>query len=330
MKAATPLAWSHLRLLPLFAAALVAPFLLSSYLLSQAALFGIFVIVGLGVMVLVGYTGLTSIGHAAFFAIGAYGEALLLKAGLPFPFSLLVAAAIAAGVGLVVGLPALRLSGLYLAMATLAFAVIVGEIIGNWRSLTGGHTGMRVPPLTLGGVPLGGERPFYYVVLFVVVVTTWLTANLMRARTGRAFRGISESELAAQSIWVDVARYKLAAFLISAVVTAIAGALYAHKTQFISPESFTIGLSVEMLILVVVGGLGTIIGAYFGAAFVVFVPVLLVIARDYLPVGIGSLPGLEAGVFGLTLILVILFEPHGMAGQWRRLTSILKVRGGAR
>lgn len=310
--------------------ALVAPLFLSSYLLSQATLFGIFVIVGLGMMVLVGYAGQASLGHAAFLAIGAYGEALLFRAGVPFPVSIVLAAAFSGVVGLFVGLPALRLTGLYLAMATIAFAVIVGEVVGNWRSLTGGYFGMRVPPLSMGGISLASETRFYFVVLAFVLLVTWLTVNLVNGRTGRAMRAVSESEIAAASMGVNVAWAKTAAFVISAVFTAIAGGLYAHKTLFISPESFTILVSVELLILVVVGGLGTIIGAYFGAAFVVFVPVVLAIGKEHLPTSIGSLPGLEAGVFGMALILVILYEPQGIAGQWKRLVAWIGRRWSAR
>jgi branched-chain amino acid transport system permease protein len=243
--------------------------------------------------------------------------------------------------GVVVGLPALRMTGIYLAIATLAFAVIIQEVFSRWESVTHGFAGMAVDKPVIFGVPFDDERSFYYLCLFFLVLTLWLTRNLLRAPTGRAWIAIRDSEIAAQSMGVNLAIYKTMAFAYSAALMGLAGALFAHKIAYLAPDIFTILLSIQFLLLVIVGGLGSLHGAVFGAIFVALLPPLIAILRDSIPdsmadaahaTGIGAIgvlgeaignflkkPGVEAGIFGLILVLVILLEPLGIYGRWVKI-----------
>jgi branched-chain amino acid transport system permease protein len=304
----------------LVASLVLVPAVAGEYWLSQLAFVGIYAMAGVGLMLLSGYTGQISLGHAAFFATGAYAETILLAHGWPFPLSLLAAAGLAAALGIALGLPALRLSGIYLAIATLAFAFIVEEILARWESVTNGDNGLSVPPIRLGPLPVDPSRPaFYYVVLAVLLLLLVVAANLLRSPTGRAFVAIRDSEIAAQSLGVHLAWYKTVAFALSAGFTGVGGVLYAHKLQFISPEAFTILLSIELLVMIVVGGLGSLHGAVYGAVFIIVLPELIAIAKDYLPAWIGGQPGLKPLLFGLVIIGFMLFEPLGLYGRWRKI-----------
>ncbi|HEX9184105.1 MAG TPA: branched-chain amino acid ABC transporter permease, partial [Burkholderiales bacterium] len=217
-------------------AMLAAPWWASEYLLSQLHFIGIYSIVGLGLMLLVGFTGQISLGHAAFLAVGAYTEALMQAAGWPFWLTLPCAALFSAAVGIIVGLPALRLKGIYLAIATLAFGVIVEEIITRWQSLTGGNEGKHLKPVELLGWTLESDAEFYYVCLALTVLSALACINLLRSPTGRAFVAIRDSEISASCLGVNLAKYKTMSFAFSAALTGVGGALYAHKLAFISPE----------------------------------------------------------------------------------------------
>ncbi|WP_342640468.1 branched-chain amino acid ABC transporter permease [Rhodoligotrophos ferricapiens] len=311
-------------LLPLVWIALLAvmPFLLNSFFIGVASSVLIWVIIGIGVMVLLGYSGQVSIGHAAFLAMGAYGEALLIQNSVPFPLSLVIVALCTLVIGVAVGLPSLRFSGLYLAMATLAFAFIVEAVIGGIE-MTGGRGGMSVDDATIFGHSLSNDLPMFYTALVIAALVFWLANNLVGSRTGRAWQAIRDSEIAATSMGISIARYKTIAFAFSASVTAVAGTLLAHKVGYLSPDGFTIQQSIEMLILVVVGGLGSLMGAIYGALFIVLLPVLLSLIKDQLPPAIAELPGLEAGVFGLSLMLVILFQPGGINSAVTRLLALI-------
>lgn len=313
----------------LFVAALaVLPAFVGDYAVGILVSILIQVMIGIGMMVLVGYSGQVSIGHAAFLALGAYGEALLCARGVSFPLSMVAVVAGCALIGVLIGLPSLRFSGLYLAMATLAFAFIVEAMIGGVE-ITGGQGGMSVDDLSFLGRPLRRDRAIYPLALALVVAVWFLCRNLVGSRTGRAWCAIRDSEIAAASMGIDIARYKTLAFMISAGITGMAGTLLAHKVGYLSPDGFTISQSIEMLILVVVGGLGTLAGAIWGALFIVLVPVGLSIAKDHLPRVVGEFPGLESGVFGATLMLVILFQPKGIAGGVTSAIEALRRRFGA-
>jgi len=300
---------------------LAAPWWASEYVMTQLHFIGIYSIVGLGLMLLVGFTGQISLGHAAFLAVGAYTETLLQAAGWPFWLSLPCAALLSAAVGVIVGLPALRLKGIYLAIATLAFGVIVEEILARWDSLTGGNSGKHVKPVELFGTKLDGDADFYYLVLGLTALCCVALANLLRSPTGRAFVAIRDSEISASCLGVNLAKYKTLSFALSAALTGIGGALYAHKVSFISPEQFTLLVSIEMVTIVILGGVGSLHGAVFGAAFVIVLPQLISIAKDYLPSGVAGAAGLQSTVFGLVLIAFIVFEPLGLYGRWLKVRT---------
>ena len=328
----------------LMAVLLAVPFVLGTYLQSQIVFVFIYAIVGVGLMILTGFTGQASLGHAAFLAIGAYTAAFLQKNGVPFIVYFPLAAIIAGSVGAIVGFPALRLHGIYLVIATIAFAFIVEEVMARWEVVTNGNEGMRVKTIDFLGQPLPRDEPsFYYLCLFVLVLVILMTLNLLRSPTGRAFVAIRDSETASQSMGIDLAVYKVKAFAISAAITGLAGVLFAHKMSFISPEMFTLQLSIEFIMVIIIGGAFGVHGAVFGAIFIVMVDPFLTWLKDDVPgmiaaiavmVGatadkaagiqevagrIGSAAGLKGAIYGLIIMLFILFEPYGLYGRWLKI-----------
>ena len=230
--------WSYLALIAFM---LVAPLMLSSYLQSQLVFVFIYAIVGVALMILTGFTGQGSLGHAAFLAIGAYTAAFMQSKGFVFWQYFLVAGALTGIVGAIVGFPALRLHGIYLLIATISFGFIVEEVLARWESVTHGNEGMRVKTLELLGKPIPRDSDyFYYLCLGVLILVIVGALNIMSSPTGRAFIAIRDSETAAKSMRINLAAYKVKAFAISAAITGLAGALYAHKMTFISPEMFTL------------------------------------------------------------------------------------------
>ena len=325
----------------LLAGLLVLPRLVPEYVVDLSLVF-IYGLCGLSLMVLAGYTGLVSLGHAAFLGVGAYAHVFFTQTlGLPWLAAVALAAALTAAAGVLVGLPALRMTGVYLTIATLAFALIIQEVFARWEHVTGGLKGRAVDKPVVFGVPLGGDVAFYFLCLAVLAGAVWLTANLLRSPTGRAWVAIRDSEIAAQSMGVNLALYKTMAFGYSAALMGVAGALFAHKIGFLAPDIFSVLLSIQLLLMVVVGGLGSLHGALFGAVFVALLPVAISQARDAVPTWIGRIgallgkgagdaaftvtdrfvkqPGLEPGIFGLILVLFILFEPLGIYGRWLKL-----------
>jgi len=300
----------------LLAVMLVIPFVMGEFYVGELGGVFIFAIAGVGLMLLVGYTGLISLGHAAFLGIGAYVNSVLLAQGVPFLVTLPLAGLFTALCGAAIGLPTLRMSGLYLAIATLAFGSIVGTVFQKWNAVTGGFDGFAVPTPYIFGIPVEGANGVYYVSLIVLVFVLWISANILRSPIGRAMVAIRDSEVSAQSMGINLARYKAAAFAISAGMTGLAGALFAHYVRFLAPDAFDVLLSVQFVTIVFVGGLGSIHGAIFGALFVRLLPQFIAIVRDDLPFGIGRMPGLEPSLFGLVLVLVILFQPGGINGLW--------------
>jgi branched-chain amino acid transport system permease protein len=310
----------------LLAIALVAaPSLLDEgmrdYYLSQMGFICVYAIIGLGLMLLTGFTGQVSLGHAAFLAIGAYAEAILQARGWPFPASLAAAFFVTGIAGIVIGLPALRVKGIYLAIATQAFGFIVEEILARWESLTNGNGGLHLKPIDFFGVAIDTEEKYYFLALGLLVLVLLGTVNLMRSPTGRALVAIRDSEISAQSMGIHLAKYKTIAFALSAAITGVAGALYAHKLQFISPEQFNVLVSIQLLIIIFIGGIGSFHGAIFGAIFMIAMPEAISAAKDWLPQAIAGQPGLESTVFGLILILFILFEPLGIYGRWLKIRT---------
>lgn len=303
----------------LLAGLVVAPFILSRFYIGEISFVFIYAIAGLGLMLLTGYTGQVSLGHAAFLAIGAYAHAYFMSKGLPFVASLPIATLFTGVTGAIVAIPALRLVGIYLAIATLAFLVIVEQVIHRWVSVTGGGRGMLVESADLFGWSLSTPIRFYFLCLIVLIIAVLAVLNILRSPSGRAMIAVRDSEIAARSMGISLSRTKATSFGISAALTGLAGALMAHHTGYISPEAFTLTLSIQLLLLIVVGGLGSIHGVMFGAVFVGFLPQVIALLRDFLPAAVGQLPGLEPGIFGLILILFLMFEPHGIYGQWCKI-----------
>ncbi len=304
---------------------LAAPWVLPQFWLAQLTFVLIYSVVGLGLMLLAGFTGQFSIGHAAFLGVGAYTQAVCIAAGWPFPLAMVAAGGLAGAVGVVIGVPALRVKGIYLGIATLAFGFIVEEGMARWESVTGGNAGMHVKTPELFGWKVDSDIEFYFVCLVVTVGCTLAILNLLRSPTGRAFVAIRDSEISAQSMGIHLARYKTLSFALSAVFAGLAGALYAHQIKFLSPEQFSIVQSIDLLLLVVIGGLGSVHGAFLGAIFLITMPQLIALGKDYLPNVIGQAPGLQAVVYGAVLVGFVMFEPLGLYGRWLKVRTYLQL-----
>ncbi len=302
-----------------------APWIVSEYWLAQLTFVLIYSVVGLGLMLLAGFTGLFSLGHAAFLGVGAYAQAALTNAGVPFPIALAFAGLLSAAVGMVVGLPALRVKGIYLGIATLAFGFIVEEVFARWESVTGGNAGIHLKAPDLFGWKLESADSFYGLCLVITVIATLGVLNVLRSPTGRAFVAIRDSEISAQSMGIHLARYKTISFALSAALAGIGGALYAHKLRFISPDQFNILQSVDLLLMVVIGGLGSVHGAFLGAIFLITMPQVISLGKDYLPAAIGQAPGLQGLVYGVVLIGFVMFEPMGLYGRWLKVRTWFQV-----
>ncbi len=304
---------------------LAAPWLFAEYWLAQLTFVLIYSIAGLGLMLLAGFTGLFSLGHAAFLGVGAYTHAVLTNMGLPFPIALACAAGLSAAVGLVVGLPALRVKGIYLGMATLSFGFIVEEVLARWESVTGGNAGIHIKKPDMFGWVLETGDQFYWLCLVITVAATLGILNLLRSPTGRAFVAIRDSEISAQSMGIHLAYYKTLSFSLSAALAGIAGALYAHKLQFISPDQFSLLQSVDLLLMIVIGGAGSVHGAFLGAIFLISMPQAIAMVKDYLPDSVGQAPGLQGVVYGAVVIAFVLFEPMGLYGRWLKVRTYLQM-----
>lgn len=273
------------------------------YYLQLLTFIGIHAMLALGLNLLMGYAGQISLGHAAFFGIGAYTSGILTATYHTSPLIGLVASLVlAALVALVVGLPTLKLTGYYLGMGTLGFGMIVHIVLREWISLTGGASGLvGIPPLRLGGVSFVTEQSYFYLVWGAVLGIIVLCRRLIGSRIGRALRSIHDSEAAARALGVNTMLLKLEVFILSAVIAAFAGFLYAHMVGFISPGSFDFLMSVKLVAMVVIGGMASIWGALLGAFLLTLLPELLHAFSDY-----------EMLVYGLILMLVMIVYPQGL------------------
>lgn len=333
--------WTYGTLLALLA---IAPFVLSSYLISQLVFVAIYAIVGVALLILTGFTGQASLGHAAFLAIGAYTAAYLQQFGVPFPVYFITAGLLTGLIGAMVGFPALRLQGIYLVIATISFAFIVEEILARWESVTHGNEGLRVKTIEMLGTTIPRDSPtFYYLCMGVLLLIILGAINLMRSPTGRAFVAIRDSETAAKSMGINVSLYKVKSFAISAAITGLAGCLYAHKLSFISPEMFTLALSIEFIMVILIGGAFSLHGAVLGAIFVVMIDPFLTFLKDDIPgavanfsmllgagaakaaeieksvAAVASANGLKGAIYGFIIMAFILFEPLGLYGRWLKI-----------
>ncbi|OGK92636.1 MAG: hypothetical protein A2W08_11700 [Candidatus Rokubacteria bacterium RBG_16_73_20] len=287
------------------------PLLVPRYFVFLTSLIVVNAIVAIGLNLLSGYTNQLSFGHAGFFAVGAYVAAVLTvrEPALPVVLTLALAGLATALVGLALGVPCLRLEGLYLAMATLAFGFVVVEAILNLDWLTRGNDGLAVPVARLGPLALASDAAKYYLVLAVGALMVAAAVNIARTRTGRALLAIRESEIAAQASGVHLAAYKTLAFAVSAFYTGVAGGLFAFVVGFISPDAFDVFLSVDFVAMIIVGGLGSIPGSILGAAVITLLYDWLAAFQNYRPL-----------FFGLILIGCMLFMPGGIASRVPRRT----------
>ena len=300
-------------------ALLSAPLLLQDYYLAELGLMLVYAIAGIGLMILTGHTGQVSFGHAAFLGIGAYTHSILLSHGVPFLLSIPVTVLFSGLVGMLIGRSASKMHGFYLAIATLAFGILIETVFGEWYSLTGGHAGMLVPDLAIWGVSLSAAWQQYYLDLAFTALVVWGASNLFRTPTGRSFVAIRDSELSARCLGVNVEWVKIQSFGVSAAITGLAGALLAHHLTYLVPDVFGVLESLKLMLMIVVGGLGSILGAIFGAVFISILPVALSFLKDVLPPSVGQTAGLEPLLYGLIIVLVIVFEPLGIYGRWMKL-----------
>lgn len=307
-------------IVPMVAAAmLLVPLLLPTrFALAVVAFIGFYTLGTLGLQVLMGYAGQISVGHAAFFGIGAYAYGgFTTRLGLPTLLALLAAALLNAGLAWAIGRPVFRLKGPQLALATLVLGIIASTVFAQADRLTGGALGMgEIPPLSLAGFAINDDFRNAYLAITVALVVLLLTSNVMRSRPGRSLRALSAEETVAASLGIDTGRHKLAVFVASAVLTGLGGSLYAAYLTYISPDAFTFLLSVELLLMSVLGGMGSVWGAPVGAATVVLLMQLLDFLSRRLPAGSDVI--LKSISFGACLMLVIMFLPNGLASLGRR------------
>jgi branched-chain amino acid transport system permease protein len=316
---ATFLALVALSTLPLYA---------SSYLMDVVNRIGIYVIAALGLNILTGFTGLISLGNAAFMAIGAFSATwIAMRTGLNFILCIPPAGLITAALGMLVGIPSLRLRGLYLAMATLAAHFIVEFLLVHWETVTGGVAGRSVPLPTVAGITLDNDRSVFYLIMPLVILSVVFASNLFRSRAGRAFIAIRDQEMSASVMGINVFKYKLLSFAVSSFYAGVAGALLACQAKIITPENFPISIAIDSLAMIIIGGLGSIMGSIFGAAFLTILPELLRLSTTALsgnfPELVGKLAALKELVFGVLVIGFLIFEPHGLAAIWKRVKRCL-------
>jgi branched-chain amino acid transport system permease protein len=313
---------------------LFAPQLFSAYWLTIAIQVGIFSIAALGLNILVGFTGQISIGHAAFFLLGAFTSAYLNNTyAVPVFFAIPLAGIITALVGLVFGLPAARLKGLYLVIATLAAQYILLDFFSRAEWFSGGSVPASANPFSIFGYVFRGDRQYFYVVLAYVVVSYLLVTNLMRTRDGRALVAIRDHYLSAEIMGINLTRYRTLSFGLAAFFAGVAGALYAHYQQVISQEGFGIERSVLFLAMVIIGGTGSIMGTLMGTAFVVLLPE----SMEWISAGLkgsavdralslnNNITFLREIAVGLIIIAFLMFEPDGLAHRWRQIKTYWKL-----
>ena len=299
-----------------------APLYLGNYWLGVANLIGITIIAVTGLNILTGYCGQLSIGHAGFIAVGAYTSAVLTsRFELPFLVGLICAGLVAGLVGMIFGIPSLRVKGFYLAISTIAAQFIIIWVINHWSSVTGGFVGISVPPASIGGITFVNQASQFYLVMVVTVVVIYLAKNLARTRVGRAFIAIRDNDLAAEVMGINPFRYKLIAFFIGCFLAGIAGSLLAHWIGYMNAENFTFMDSILYIGMLIIGGSGATVGPIFGVIFVrmlqqgiTFISPVLESSFQSLPAGFTT--GIGPMVFGLVIVLFLILEPRGLAHRW--------------
>ncbi|WP_113890633.1 branched-chain amino acid ABC transporter permease [Roseiarcus fermentans] len=298
--------------------AVTLPFISKNFFIFQTTVVMVYAIAILGLNLLIGVNGQFSLGHGAFYALGAYTAAILMETfGLHYAWTLPIAAALCFVAGFLFGLPALRLEGVYLALATFALAVTTPQLLklSPFEGFTGGVQGIVITkPGAPFGLPLNSDQWLYFLTLAIGLLLYWLVHNIVHSRTGRAFMAIRDNPIAASSMGVNTSLYKATAFGVSAMITGVAGSLGAIVIQFVAPDSFTFALSVQLLVGLVIGGVGWLPGALIGAVFVVFIPN---VAEEISK-------GLAGACYGVLLILVIYLAPQGADGVIRAAVDRFK------
>lgn len=309
----------------LVAALVIAPFVLGNFMLSHLTIILFTTVGALGLMVLTGFTGLISLGHVGFLMLGGYAYAIAVtRWGLPPEIALVLAAVLPALFGLIVGIPSLRLHGLYLAITTLAFAHIVSAAILAGGELTGGGSGIMVERPVVLGMDLSSDRAFYWFCLGVCVLAVLTVLNLRRSYVGRALVALRDNDIAARTMGISLVHYKLLAFLISAALTGLAGGLMAIYMSFVSVESYPFLLSIEALAIVIVGGIGSVLGAVLGTVFIVTLPEVFASLMSILGGRLAdtmttSAHEIKTILYGIAIIAFLRFDPRGLRGIWHDL-----------
>lgn len=308
---------------------LVCPLVLDSYQVSVLNLICIAVIGAASLNLLTGVCGQISLGHGAFLGVGAYAAALSTIHGIPFLVALVLGGLAAALVGMVFGVPSLRLKGIYLAIATLAAQLILEYVFLHWESVTGGSRGLLVSAPQILGFSFDSDKKLFYLLLALDALALLMVSNILRSKHGRAFVSIRDFYLSAEIAGVNLFGYKLAAFGASSFLAGVAGGLWAHYTMFVSAEQFNLGLSISYLAMIIIGGLGSVSGSVMGAVFMTTLPEVLNAATRVLS---GVFPDISAqfvalreGVFGMVLVLFLVFEPEGLAHRWRLIKAYWKL-----
>ncbi len=303
----------------------IFPFVASPFQLDLACQVFLAAVGSLSLMLLTGYAGQISLGHAGLLAAGAFTAGILFKEfGAPFWITLPAAAIVGGLLGIVFGLPSLRLRGLYLAVSTLALHFVVIYLGGEYEAKRGYSTGIVIDPPIVGGYPITNPRIWYFVLLTAAAATLFICINLLRSRTGRAWRAIRSHETVAEALGIGVASYKLLAFVISSAITAVAGALFAYYRGFVSVEAFSLFLTIQYVAMVIIGGMGSLLGALLGAVFVTLFPYWIEAALAALPGAAryaSMLFAVNYAAFGLVMILFLVFEPLGLVGIWHRIQT---------
>jgi branched-chain amino acid transport system permease protein len=310
----------------------LAPLGLDAYYLVLLIQIGYYGIAALGLNILVGFSGQISLGHSAFFGFGAFASAWINNTfGIPVFFAIPLAGLMTTAVGMIVGIPAARIKGLYLAIATLASQFILQDFFARADWFSGGSAGALANPFSLFGVDLNTDQTYFYVVLAYLVALYVAAANLMRTRDGRALVAVRDHYLSAEIMGVNLTKYRLMAFGISSFYAGVGGALFGHYLQFVSVEGFTILLSIQFLAMIIIGGLGSISGTLMGTAFMVLLPeVMQALSRGVGDTSWGTglvsgLPYLKEAAIGLAIILFLIFEPDGLAHRWRQIKAYWKL-----
>lgn len=302
----------------------VLPFVTTPFLLDLANQVLLACISALGLMLLTGFAGLISLGTAGLLAAGAYTVgAMFREFGAPFWVTLPCAAILGALLGLVFGLPSIRLRGLYLAISTLGLHFVMIYLGGEYEAREALSTGVMIDPPSIGSFSLTSGRAWYMVMLAFAALALLISVNLKRSRTGRAWRALRERDVVAGALGIDVQRFKLLAFVVSATMTCVAGALFAYFRNFVSIDAFSLYLTVQYVAMIIIGGMGSIAGALLGAAFVVLFPYAIEALAAYLPARFSNAVfALDYAAFGVVMILFLLLEPGGLIGIGRRIADV--------